>query len=50
MHGLPAKIAVMGGEQAAKTMLQIEVSGLRAKGKETNRQKKKNCLMRSRKI
>ncbi|MDB5250739.1 MAG: acyl-CoA carboxylase subunit beta [Segetibacter sp.] len=27
-----AKIAVMGGEQAAKTMLQIQVSGLKAKG------------------
>lgn len=28
-----AKIAVMGGEQAAKTMLQIEVSAMKAKGK-----------------
>lgn len=27
-----AKIAVMGGEQAAKTMLQIQVAGLKAKG------------------
>ncbi len=27
-----AKIAVMGGEQAAKTMLQIQVSSLKAKG------------------
>ncbi len=29
-----AKIAVMGGEQAAKTMLQIEVGAMKAKGKE----------------
>ena len=29
-----AKIAVMGGEQAAKTLLQIQVSALKAKGKE----------------
>lgn len=28
-----AKIAVMGGEQAAKTLLQIQVAGLKAKGK-----------------
>lgn len=28
-----AKIAVMGGEQAAKTLLQIEVASLKAKGK-----------------
>ncbi len=27
-----AKIAVMGGEQAAKTLLQIQVSGMKAKG------------------
>ena len=27
-----AKIAVMGGEQAAKTMLQIHVAGMKAKG------------------
>jgi 3-methylcrotonyl-CoA carboxylase beta subunit len=27
-----AKIAVMGGEQAAKTMLQIQVAGMKAKG------------------
>jgi acetyl-CoA carboxylase carboxyltransferase component len=26
-----AKIAVMGGEQAAKTMLQIQVAGMKAK-------------------
>jgi 3-methylcrotonyl-CoA carboxylase beta subunit len=29
-----AKIAVMGGEQAAKTMLQIQVAAMKAKGKE----------------
>ena len=29
-----AKIAVMGGEQAAKTLLQIQVSAMKAKGKE----------------
>lgn len=29
-----AKIAVMGGEQAAKTLLQIEVASLKAKGQE----------------
>jgi len=29
-----AKIAVMGGEQAAKTMLQIQVATMKAKGKE----------------
>lgn len=29
-----AKIAVMGGEQAAKTLLQIQVAGLKAKGQE----------------
>ena len=33
IYGWPsAKIAVMGGEQAAKTMLQIQVAGLKAKG------------------
>jgi 3-methylcrotonyl-CoA carboxylase beta subunit len=31
-----AKIAVMGGEQAAKTLLQIQVSGMKAKGKEVS--------------
>ncbi|MBS1566631.1 MAG: acyl-CoA carboxylase subunit beta, partial [Bacteroidetes bacterium] len=29
-----ARIAVMGGEQAAKTLLQIQVAGMKAKGKE----------------
>jgi acetyl-CoA carboxylase carboxyltransferase component len=31
-----AKIAVMGGEQAAKTMLQIQVAAMKAKGKEVS--------------
>src|SRR6185312_11092307 len=29
-----AKIAVMGGDQAAKTLAQIQVAGMKAKGKE----------------
>jgi acetyl-CoA carboxylase carboxyltransferase component len=29
-----AKIAVMGGDQAAKTLLQIQVAAMKAKGKE----------------
>ena len=31
-----AKIAVMGGEQAAKTLLQIQVAAMKAKGKEVS--------------
>ncbi|MEJ7739524.1 MAG: carboxyl transferase domain-containing protein [Chitinophagaceae bacterium] len=31
-----AKIAVMGGEQAAKTLLQIQVAGMKAKGSEVS--------------
>lgn len=31
-----AKVAVMGGEQAAKTLLQIQVAGMKAKGKEVS--------------
>ena len=39
-----AKIAVMGGEQAAKTLLQIQVASLKAKGKEiTTRRRTKNA-------
>jgi 3-methylcrotonyl-CoA carboxylase beta subunit len=35
IYGWPsAKIAVMGGEQAAKTLLQIQVASLKAKGQE----------------
>jgi acetyl-CoA carboxylase carboxyltransferase component len=31
-----AKIAVMGGEQAAKTLMQIQVAGMKAKGQEVS--------------
>jgi len=39
-----AKIAVMGGEQAAKTLLQIQVASLKAKGKEIPADEEKNLL------
>ncbi|MEO8823246.1 MAG: carboxyl transferase domain-containing protein [Ginsengibacter sp.] len=39
-----AKIAVMGGEQAAKTLLQIEVASLKAKGEEITAEKKESLL------
>jgi 3-methylcrotonyl-CoA carboxylase beta subunit len=39
-----AKIAVMGGEQAAKTMLQIQVAGLKAKGKEVSAEEETEIL------
>lgn len=39
-----AKIAVMGGEQAAKTMLQIQVAGMKAKGKEVSAAEEKEIL------
>ncbi len=39
-----AKIAVMGGEQAAKTLLQIQVAGLKAKGNEIAEQDEKQLL------
>src|SRR5437763_12959766 len=39
-----AKIAVMGGEQAAKTMLQIQVAGMRAKGQEVSPEEEKEIL------
>ena len=39
-----AKIAVMGGEQAAKTMLQIQVAGMKAKGKEVTPEAEKELL------
>lgn len=39
-----AKIAVMGGEQAAKTLLQIEVASLKAKGKEITPEKESSLL------
>ncbi|HXB43270.1 MAG TPA: carboxyl transferase domain-containing protein [Puia sp.] len=39
-----AKIAVMGGEQAAKTLLQIQVSSLKAKGKLITAEDEKKLL------
>ncbi|MBL7717508.1 MAG: acyl-CoA carboxylase subunit beta [Flavipsychrobacter sp.] len=39
-----AKIAVMGGEQAAKTLLQIQVASLKAKGEEIDPEKEKALL------
>jgi len=39
-----AKIAVMGGEQAAKTLLQIQVAGMKAKGKEVSPEDESNLL------
>jgi acetyl-CoA carboxylase carboxyltransferase component len=39
-----AKIAVMGGEQAAKTLLQIQVAAMKAKGKEVSSEEEKKLL------
>jgi acetyl-CoA carboxylase carboxyltransferase component len=39
-----AKIAVMGGEQAAKTLLQIQVAALQAKGEEVTAENEKEFL------
>ncbi|GGA89397.1 acyl-CoA carboxylase subunit beta [Puia dinghuensis] len=39
-----ARIAVMGGEQAAKTLLQIQVSALKAKGQEIDPAEEKRLL------
>lgn len=39
-----AKIAVMGGSQAAKTLLQIQAAGLKARGEEVNEQKEAELL------
>lgn len=39
-----SKIAVMGGEQAAKTMVQIQVQQLKAKGEEINPEKEKELF------
>lgn len=41
-----AKIAVMGGEQAAKTLLQIQVASLKAKGETIEPEKEKELLER----
>ena len=40
-----AKIAVMGGEQAAKTLLQIEVASLKAKGEEITKENEATLLL-----
>src|SRR5688500_1408327 len=39
-----AKIAVMGGDQAAKTLLQIQVSAMKARGKEVSPEKEQKLL------
>ncbi|MBC7851106.1 MAG: acyl-CoA carboxylase subunit beta [Chitinophagaceae bacterium] len=39
-----AKIAVMGGEQAAKTLLQIQVAAMKSKGKEVSAEEEKTLL------
>jgi 3-methylcrotonyl-CoA carboxylase beta subunit len=39
-----AKIAVMGGEQAAKTLLQIQVAAMKAKGKTVSPEDEKSLL------
>jgi 3-methylcrotonyl-CoA carboxylase beta subunit len=39
-----AKLAVMGGEQAAKVLLQIEKAGLKSRGEEISPQKEKELL------
>ncbi|HEX4876636.1 MAG TPA: carboxyl transferase domain-containing protein [Chitinophagaceae bacterium] len=39
-----AKIAVMGGEQAAKTLLQIQVAAMKSKGKEVSAEDEKKLL------
>ena len=39
-----AKIAVMGGEQAAKTLLQIQVASMKSKGKEVSAEEEQKIL------
>lgn len=39
-----AKIAVMGGDQAAKTLLQIQVSAMKAKGKQVSAEEEQELL------
>ncbi|PWT96473.1 MAG: methylcrotonoyl-CoA carboxylase [Bacteroidetes bacterium] len=39
-----AKIAVMGGDQAAKTLLQIQVAGMKSKGQEVSAEEEKKLL------
>jgi 3-methylcrotonyl-CoA carboxylase beta subunit len=40
-----ARIAVMGGDQAAKTLLQIQVAGMKAKGSEVTPEEEKQLLL-----
>ncbi len=45
IYGWPnAKIAVMGGEQAAKTLLQIQVASLKSKGETIDPEKEQALL------
>ena len=44
MLGLTAQIAVMSGNSAAKTLLQIKVSSLKAQGKEISKQEEEQLL------
>ena len=39
-----AKIAVMGGDQAAKTLLQIQVASMKAKGQDVSAEQEKELL------
>ncbi len=39
-----AQVAVMGGAQAAKTLLQIQVAGMKAKGEEISKEKEEELL------
>jgi 3-methylcrotonyl-CoA carboxylase beta subunit len=41
-----AKIAVMGGDQAAKTLLQIQVNAMKAKGKQVQPQEEQELLQK----
>jgi 3-methylcrotonyl-CoA carboxylase beta subunit len=40
-----ARIAVMGGDQAAKTLLQIQVAGMKARGSEVTAEEEKQLLL-----
>ena len=40
-----AKVAVMGGEQAAKVLLQIELASLKSKGENISKEKEKELLI-----
>ncbi len=42
-----AKIAVMGGEQAAKTLLQIQVAAMKSQGKEVSPEDEKQLTRRN---